>query len=280
LELSLADREALLEAKLVLEHPGLLARASELLGHPIERGIGNLPPSVQGALAKATQKTLQMGLQLAVASLDRADKNTKHTAKRRSALVWHRVAGGVAGAAGGFFGLAALPAELPISTLIILRAIADVARSEGENLSELESRMACLEVLALSGGAPSSAHSAETGYYAARIGLAQSFRKAVEHVGAHGLGKKIAPPVAEWLTRVGARYSARVSHKLLAKAIPFVGAASGAAINSLFVQHFQDIARAHFTIRRLERAYGADPIQAAYTQLQWRKLANGDAPSA
>jgi hypothetical protein len=278
LELSLADREALLEAKLVLEHPGFIARASELLGHPIERGIDNLPPSVQGALAKATQKTLQMGLQLAVASLDRPDQRP---AKRRSGLVWHRVAGGVAGAAGGFFGLVALPAELPISTLIILRAIADVARHEGENLSELESRMACLEVLALSGSQPASARSAETGYYAARIGLAQSFKKAVEHVGRHGLSKQVAPPVAEWLTRVGAKYSARVSHKLIAKAIPLVGAASGAAINTLFVQHFQDIARAHFTIRRLERAYGADPIQAAYTQLQWRKLGKGEeTPSA
>ena len=278
MELSLADREALLQAKLVLEHPGLIARAAELLGHPIERGIANLPPSVQGALMKATEKTLRMGLQLAVASLDAPDPRP---AKRRSALLWHRVAGGMAGAAGGFFGLLALPAELPISTLIILRAIADVARAEGENLSLLEARMACLEVLALSGGQPASARSAETGYYAARIGLAQSFKKAVEHVGRHGLSKQVAPPVAEWLTRVGARYSARVSHKLLAKAIPLMGAASGAAINTLFVQHFQDVARAHFTIRRLERVYGADPIQHAYTQLQWKKLGDGDAtPSA
>jgi len=275
LELSLADREALLQAKLVLEHPGFLARAAELLGHPIERGIGNLPPTVQQAIAKATETTLKLGLTVAVASLDRG-----HAAPmRRSALVWHRVAGGVAGAAGGFFGLAALPAELPISTLIILRAIADVARSEGENLSELEPRMACLEVLALSGGQPDSPRSAETGYYAARIGMAQSFKKAVEHVGRRGLTKQVAPPVAEWLTRVGARYSARISHKVLAKAVPFVGAASGAAINSMFVQHFQDVARAHFTIRRLERAYGAEPIQHAYTELQWRKL-GGDTPSA
>ena len=276
MELSLADREALLQAKLVLEHPGFLARAAELLGHPIERGLGNLPPTVQHAIAKATETTLRLGLTVAVASLDRA---AQPSPMRRSALVWHRVAGGVAGAAGGFFGLVALPAELPISTLIILRAIADVARSEGENLSELEPRMACLEVLALSGGQPMSPRSAETGYYAARIGLAQSFKKAVEHVGRQGLSKQVAPPVAEWLTRVAARYSTRVSHKVVAKAIPFVGAASGAAINSLFVQHFQDVARAHFTIRRLERAYGAEPIHHAYTELQWRKLGQNGASS-
>lgn len=282
MELSLADREALLQAKLILEHPGFLARAAELLGHPIERGFVSLPPTVQHVIARATQTTLRLGLSLAVASLDRPDPRGAR-AQSRSALVWHRVAGGVAGAAGGFFGLVALPAELPISTLIILRAIADVARSEGEDLSALEARMACLEVLALSGGQPESARAAETGYYAARIGLAQSFQKAVDHVGRQGLGKQVAPPVAEWLTRVGAKYSARVSHKVIAKAIPLVGAASGAAINSLFVQHFQDVARAHFTIRRLERAYGAGPIQHAYTQLQWHKLGQADSdttPSA
>ncbi|HET8935395.1 MAG TPA: EcsC family protein [Polyangiales bacterium] len=280
MELSLADREALLQAKLILEHPGFLARAAELLGHPIERGLLNLPPTVQSVIVKATQSTLKLGLSLAVASLDRPDARAP---KPRPALMWYRVAGGVAGAAGGFFGLLALPAELPISTLIILRAIADVARSEGEDLSVLEARMACLEVLALSGGQPESARSAETGYYAARIGLAQSFKKAVEHVGREGLGKQVAPPVAEWITRVGAKYSVRVSHKVIAKAIPLVGAASGAAINSLFVQHFQDVARAHFTIRRLERAYGAAPVQHAYSQLQWRKLGqtdSGTTPSA
>lgn len=272
MELPLADREALLRAKLILEHPGFLARAAELIGHPIERGIENLPRSVRQAIAKATQLTLRLGLTVAVASLDPAKA-------RGSALLWHRVAGGVTGAAGGFFGVFALPAELPISTLIILRAIADVARSEGENLSELEPRMACLQVLALSGGQPVSPRSAETGYYAARIGLAQSFKKAVDHVGRQGLGKQVAPPVADWLTRIGARYSIRVSHKLVAKALPLVSAASGAAINTLFVQHFQDVARAHFTIRRLERVYGEGPIQHAYTTLQWRKLSQSDAPS-
>jgi hypothetical protein len=34
---------------------------------------------------------------------------------------------------GGGFGLAALPVELPISTIIMLRSIGDIARSEGED---------------------------------------------------------------------------------------------------------------------------------------------------
>ena len=269
MELTSADREALLRAKLVLEHPGLAARAAELIGYPIERGIENLPPSVQRAIARATRTALTLGLRIAVSTLDK--KKPGLTASP----LFHKVAGSVTGAAGGFPGLAALPAELPLSTIIILRSIADIARSEGEDLHEVEARLACLEVLALGGGREESYRSAETGYYAARLGLAQSFKKAVAHVGQHGLGKKLAPPVAEWLTRIAARFSVQVSQELVVKAIPFVSAASGAAINALFVQHFQDVARAHFTIRRLERRYGAAAVQGWYTELKW--LTRGEA---
>lgn len=268
MEISAADREALLAAKLVLEHPGIAARAAELIGYPIERSIENLPPSVQRGIANATRSALTLGLRIAVSTLD------KRPGVAASPL-FHKVVGGVTGAAGGFLGFAALPAELPISTIIILRSIADVARSEGEDLHEVETRLACLEVLALGGGREESFRSAETGYYAARFGMAQSFKKAVAHVGQHGLGKKLAPPVLDWLARIATRFSVQVSQELVVKAIPFVSAAGGAAINALFVQHFQDVARAHFTIRRLERRYGVGTVHGWYTELKW--LTRGEA---
>jgi hypothetical protein len=266
LELSLSDREALLRAKLVLEHPGLAAKAAELLGRPIELGIEKLPPSMQRGLANVTRTALKVGLNAAVSTLSLdVDGRPGRSASPRL----HRLAGGVAGAAGGFFGVLAMPAELPISTLIILRAIADIARSEGENLRELEARLACLEVLALGGGRPDANMSAETGYYAARIGLAQSLKRAAEHLSRHGLARKLAPPVADWITRIAARFSVQVSQEIAAKLVPLLGAATGAAINTLFVRHFQDVARAHFTIRRLERSYGAERVKSMYTALRW-----------
>ncbi|NDE35600.1 MAG: hypothetical protein EB012_12260, partial [Gammaproteobacteria bacterium] len=36
----------------------------------------------------------------------------------------------------------------------------------------------------------------------------------------------------------------------------------------LFIEHFQRIARGHFTIRRLERKYSPDSIQMAYEALK------------
>jgi hypothetical protein len=50
--------------------------------------------------------------------------------------------------------------------------------------------------------------------------------------------------------------------------VPVVGALGGAAVNYAFIDHFQDVARAHFTVRRLERAYGKDAVHVAYERLR------------
>jgi hypothetical protein len=58
----------------------------------------------------------------------------------------------LSGALGGFWGLPGLLVELPVSTILMLRAIAAVARKEGEDLETAEARWACLEVFTLGGG--------------------------------------------------------------------------------------------------------------------------------
>jgi hypothetical protein len=61
-----------------------------------------------------------------------------------------------------------------------------------------------------------------------------------------------------------------VSEKVAAEAVPIVGAAGGAVINLLFIDHFQNMARGHFIVRRLERAYGAELVRAEYDRLAQR----------
>jgi len=41
----------------------------------------------------------------------------------------------------------------------------------------------------------------------------------------------------------------------------------GAAVNYAFIQHFQEVGRGHFTVRRLERAYGKETVRKAYERL-------------
>ena len=59
--------------------------------------------------------------------------------------------GATSGALGGSFGLAALPMKLPISTIIMLRSIGDVARAEREDLTNPETALNCLQAFALGG---------------------------------------------------------------------------------------------------------------------------------
>jgi hypothetical protein len=66
---------------------------------------------------------------------------------------------------------------------------------------------------------------------------------------------------------IASRFGVVVGQKFAAQAIPVVGALSGAAVNYAFIDHFQEIARAHFAVRRLERRYGKDAVRMAYDKL-------------
>jgi EcsC protein family len=259
MELSEEDFRTLERAHEILENPGLAARLSNVIGAPIEAGVRQLPYAAQALIVSITRHSLRGGLQAIVATMD------KEPGKPAAPAVY-RFASGLSGAAGGFFGLAALPVELPVSTLLILRSIAEIARSEGEDLSDAEAQLACLEVLAL-GGRSRADDAAEVGYYATRIGLAQTISSAAQYITNHGFAHRLASPVAKVIAKVAARFSITITESMLAKAVPMVGAASGATINAIFMLHFQDMAWAHFSVRRLERKYRPDLVQQHYENL-------------
>ncbi|HVC21463.1 MAG TPA: EcsC family protein [Vicinamibacterales bacterium] len=250
------DLDDLRLAKRLLEHPSLAAKLTSLLGEPIERGFALLPARWTGLVTGATHRALQRALRMAIGTLDEGGS-------RPAANRWHKVAVAATGAGGGAFGLAALPVELPISTTVMLRSIADVARSEGERIRTVDAQLACLEVFAL-GGRPRTDDSAETGYFAVRVALARAVSEAAEFIAERGLVQDGAPAIVRLIAQISSRFGVDVSEKAAAQAIPVIGAAGGAAINLLFVDHFQAMARGHFIVRRLERTYGAAPVRAAY----------------
>jgi hypothetical protein len=49
--------------------------------------------------------------------------------------------------------------------------------------------------------------------------------------------------------------------------MPVLGAAGGAVVNAAFIQHFQDIARGHSTVRGLERRCGREAVGRACARL-------------
>jgi EcsC protein family len=76
---------------------------------------------------------------------------TDENQPRAASSYLHKALAATSGAVGGSFGLPALPIELLISTVIMLRSIGDVARAEGEDLHDPETALSCLQVFALGG---------------------------------------------------------------------------------------------------------------------------------
>jgi EcsC protein family len=259
ISLSQEDREALRTAKGLLEHPSLAAKITSVIGTPIEKGVALLPAKWSEVVNSATKIALEQALNVALLTVD-------DTGKRGSSNRRHKLAVAAVGAAGGLFGLPALAVELPVSTTVILRSIADIARSEGESLQSPEAKLACLEVFAL--GGPSQGDDATTtGYFTIRATLAKAVSEAARYVGQKGVAQEGAPAIVRLMAQVASRFGVTVSEKLAAQAVPIVGAVGGALINSVFIDHFQDIARGHFTIRRLERLYDPELIEQEYNKL-------------
>jgi hypothetical protein len=69
------------------------------------------------------------------------------------------------------------------------------------------------------------------------------------------------------ISNIASRFGVSVSEKVAAQAVPIVGAIGGGLINALFMDHFQNTAEAHFSIRKLERVYGTDVIRQEYERL-------------
>ena len=257
--LSDTDLHELQLARNLLENPGIAAKITNVIGTPIEKALRLLPENWNKNVVEVTRAALMKASDAIVVTM-------KDVPGESASTKWHKLGVALSGGVGGFFGIAALAVELPISTSIMLRSIADIARSEGESLSSMETKLACIEVFAL-GGTSKDDDASEGGYYAVRSVLAKSISDASEFLVRKTLTDEGAPLLIKLITMVAERFGIQVTEKAAAQAIPALGAAGGAIINTLFMDHFQSMARGHFIVRRLERKYGRDLVERYYREL-------------
>ena len=258
-QLTSEELSELRRAKWILEHPSLAIRMTNLLGVPIEKGFKLLPKGCAKLVHRSVRAALFQTLKAATLSLGRHQQTP-------SSDRFHKIIVGTSGAVAGTFGFASLPVELPLSTAAMLRSIADIARSEGHRLSDLETQLACLEVFAL-GGRPPGPRDQETQYWIIRAGLARAISEASTYLANRGIVNETAPAIVRLIAAIAGRFGVIVSEQIAAKAVPLVGAASSSAINLIFMGHFQRMARGHFTVKRLEKKYGAQEIEDLYRSI-------------
>ena len=107
-----------------------------------------------------------------------------------------------------------------------------------------------------------------------RAMLAAGVTDAARHIVERGVVAEGAPAIMRFITQVAARFGVVVTQKVAAQSVPVIGALGGAAVNYIFMEHFQAVALGHYTVRRLERTYGKGPIQTEYARLKKEIEAN------
>ncbi|MDZ7339787.1 MAG: EcsC family protein [candidate division KSB1 bacterium] len=259
MKLTAADLADLREAKKILTNSSFAAKLTHVLAAPVKKGFDLLPEKWATIVHAATQKAIEQALKFALLTMREKDNS-------RSSPRLHKMLVTASGAAGGAFGLLSLAIELPITTVIMLRSILDIARNQGEDIHSPETILNCLQVFAL-GGETTTDDTTEVGYYAVRAALSKAISRAARYLTQRELAEEGAPAIVRLISMIAARFGIVVSDKVAAMAIPFIGAAGGATVNIIFMDHFQIMARGHFTMRRLERIYGEQTIRQAYEEL-------------
>ena len=261
------DFEDLKHARSLLESYGFAQKVAMLLGMPIEKAIRLLPRKWQNAVNSTTRDALQKALVFAVQTMQKksADSSRKavlSTERFHKLLVTASGAGGGAlGTAGPRCGTAFLHNRYP--PLHCRHCQERRRRHFGPG-----NPVGLYGGLCPRRGPPSWTMPPDTGYFAVRGALAKSVSGAMKHIAQKGVVEKTAPALVRFISVVAARFGILVSDKVAAQAVPVIGAAGGAGINALFIDHFQSIARGHFIIRRLERTYGQPAVREAYEALE------------
>ena len=268
MQLTDSDLALLSDAYTKLENPSLAIRLSSTAGMPVEAVTRELskrvPEAVVDVVSQSTHRAIEFLLQSSVWTMN-------DEAQSSASPKLHTAAVMTTGAVGGFFGLSTLMVELPVTTAIMFRSIIDIARAEGESPNDAETMLNCMQVFAMGSRVSDKDDAADTSYYGVRVALSKTITDALQYVASHGVGSATAPALIRLISAVVSRFGVVVTQKAMAQTIPVLGAVGGGLVNTIFISHFQDMARGHFSIRGLERKYGTDVVQDAYRRIKQQK---------
>lgn len=283
---ALEDRAFIAAAVRKLERPGHLIELFNAIGKPAESIISWLPGWATSRIESAIQRTLLDAVGWATKTLhnsihaDERHISTLSNVVVKSRGAMHVTAAAILGGLGGAFGIAALPLELPATTLVILRSIAAIARDFDMDLEDPAVRLECVSVLGL-GNPPISEDSMDSSYLTSRVGLALLIRDAGRFLAgkstlqlSEALARGAAPEVTRLISALASRLGYLAVDLAYAEMIPIAGAVGGATLNAYFANFFNQVAFYHFGLRRLERIYGEETVQRIYRE-ELRAIADG-----
>lgn len=203
---------------------GIGMQVLSLIGGQAEDLLEKLPMGVRGQLDRTTRAALESAFNAAQFSRGRLSDRPD----------WLNTAVTTAmGAAGGTGGLPTALAELPVTTMVLLRAIQGIAADHGFDPADPVVRAHCLQIFAAAGPL-SRDDGTDLAFLSARVTLTGGALRGI-------------------IARVAPRLSAVLGQKLAAQAVPIIGAVAGAATNYAFTSYYQEMARVYFGLRALAR---------------------------
>lgn len=209
------------------------------LGLQAEGLFQHMPPRMRARLDGATERALFEAMRVAHVS--------------RGATSWepdwfNRVLAGALGAAGGFGGAPTALAEVPVTVVVLLREIQREAMRLGFDPASENVHFDCVQVFGAAGPLAQD-DGADLSFLGARMALGSGSMQAL-------------------IARVAPRLASVLGQKFAAQAVPLLGAATGAAINSAYLGYYRDMAHVHFSLRKLamETDQPHDQIVDAFRQ--------------
>ena len=201
---------------------GLGLQVLNLVGDSAEGLIRRLPHEVRERLERTTQAALDTAM--------RAANSSRRVV--RDQPDWLNLAVTTAmGAAGGFGGLPAALAELPVTTTVLLRAIQGVAREHGFDPESESVQFDCIRVFAAAGPLEED-DGTDLSFYTTRVAVTGG-------------------AVQTLIAKVSPRLATVLGQKLAAQTVPVLGAVAGAATNFAYTSYYQEMAHVHFRLRKV-----------------------------
>jgi hypothetical protein len=226
------DRETELDrlAALARDASGVGIQLLNLVGSKAENLLDMMPGPARTRLEKATEAAL--GHAFTAASVSRGRIPDASDWLTRAVTVG-------TGAAGGVGGIGSALAELPVTVTVMLRGIQGIAAEHGFDPKDEAVRAACLRVFAAAGPLDDD-DGTDLSFLTLRLTMT-------------------GPTLSKIIARVAPRLAVPLGQKVVAQAVPVLGAAAGAATNWVFTSYYQDMARVQFGLLRLARDTGEAP---------------------
>lgn len=220
-------REIARLARMHEEAGGIGMQILHVVGGGAEKVIDKVPQKYRAGIDRLTRTGLEQAVGLASASR-RVVRDRGEGFDRAIAIA--------SGAAGGMFGITGAMVELPATVAVLMRAMLGVAAEHGLDADSDLVRRECLRIFAVAGPMADD-DAADLGFLAAKLSIT---------------GQSLSALVA----RVAPRLATALGPKLVAQSVPVLGALAGGAVNLAFVSYYQQLARVHFGLMRLEAETG------------------------